>query len=108
MWFAEREPVPRGGRGLRLPVPIHKVDPKYFPAAISERIEGKVQIAGVIRVNGRVDLLRVLKGVDPRLDRSAQEALLKWEFEPAERNGRPVEVDIVAEIPFLLAPQAKR
>jgi TonB family protein len=108
MWFAERDPVPRGGRGLRPPVPIHKVDPKYLPATISERIEGKVQIAGVIRVNGRVDLLRVLKGVDPRLDRSAQEALLKWEFVPAERNGRPVEVDLVAEIPFLLAPPAKR
>jgi TonB family protein len=108
MWFAERELLPRGGRGLRPPVPIHKVDPKYPPAAISERIEGKVQIAGVIRVNGHVDLLRVLKGVDPRLDRSAQEALLKWEFAPAERNGRPVEVDLVAEIPFQLAPQAKR
>ncbi len=108
MWFAEREPAFGGSRGLRPPVPIHKVDPKYLPAAISERIEGKVQIAGVIRVNGRLDLLRVLKSVDPRLDRSAQDALLKWEFEPAERNGRPVEVDVVAEIPFLLAPQAKR
>ncbi len=108
MWFAERDPMPNGGHGLRPPVPVHKVDPKYLPAAISERIEGKVQIAGVIRVNGRVDLVRVLKGVDPRLDRSAQEALLKWEFAPAERNGRPVEVDLVAEIPFQLAPQAKR
>jgi TonB family protein len=77
-------------------------------AAISERIEGKVQITGVIRANGRVDLLRILKGVDPRLDRSAEEALMKWEFAPAERDGVPVEVDLVAEIPFLLAPQAKR
>jgi periplasmic protein TonB len=107
MWFADRERVPRGS-GLRPPVPLHKVDPKYLPAAISERIEGKVQITGVIRANGRVDLLRILKGVDPRLDRSAEEALLKWEFAPAERNGVPVEVDLVAEIPFLLAPQVKR
>ena len=108
MWFAERAPaLRRGGRGLRAPVPLHKVDPKYLPAAIAERIEGKVQLAGVIRTNGHVDLLRVLKGVDPRIDRSAEEALLKWEFEPAERNGTPVEVDLVAEIPFLLAPQAK-
>ncbi len=108
MWFAERAPaLRRGGRGLRAPVPLHKVDPKYLPAAIAERIEGKVQLAGVIRTNGHVDLLRVLKGVDPRLDSSAEEALLKWEFEPAERNGTPVEVDLVAEIPFLLAPRAK-
>lgn len=108
MWFADREHTPRGSRGLRPPVPLHKVDPKYLPAAIAEHIEGKVQIAGVVRTNGRVDLLRILKGVDPRLNRSAEEALLKWEFVPAERNGVPVEVDLVAEIPFLLAPQAKR
>ena len=108
IWFAERERVPRGSRELRPPVPLHKVDPKYLPAAISERIEGKVQIAGVIRTNGHVDLVRILKGVDPRLDRSAEEALRKWEFAPAERNGVPVEVDVVAEIPFRLAPQAKR
>jgi hypothetical protein len=51
---------------------------------------------------------RVLKGVDSRLDQSAAEALRKWEFEPAERNGAPVEVDLVAEIPFVLAPQVRR
>jgi len=106
MWFADR--VPRGEHRLQPPVPLHKVDPKYLPAAMAERIEGKVQIAGVIRANGHVDLLHILKGVDPRLDASAEEALLKWEFAPAQRNGVPVEVDVVAEIPFLLAPQVKR
>ena len=109
MWFAERTPQgPRGPGGLHPPVPLHKVDPRYHPAAISERVEGKVQIAGVIRTDGRVELLRILKSVDARLDQSAEEALLKWEFEPAKRNGNPVEVDVVAEIPFLLAPQVKR
>ena len=109
MWFAERTPQgPRRRQWLRPPVPIHKVDPKYYQAAIAERVEGKVQLAGVIRTDGHVDMLRILKSVDSRLDRSAAEALMKWEFEPAERNGAPVEVDVVAEIPFLLAPQAKR
>lgn len=109
MWFAERTPkAPRGSGGLRPPVPLHKVDPRYQPAAISERVEGKVQIAGVIRTDGHIALLRILKSVDERLDKSAEEALLKWEFEPAKRNGNPVEVDVVAEIPFQLAPQVKR
>jgi TonB family protein len=108
MWFAERTPDGvGGGRGLRPPVPVHKVDPKYYPAAIAERIEGKVQLAGVLGTNGRVHTLHVLKGVDVRLDLSAAEALQKWQFAPAERDGVPVEVDIIAEIPFLLAPQAK-
>jgi TonB family protein len=109
MWFAERSPAgPRGSHDLRPPVPVHKVDPKYFPAAVTERVEGKVQLAGVVGINGRVDNVRVLKGIDPRLDRSAADALLKWEFEPAARHGKPVEVDVVAEIPFLLAPRVPR
>ena len=109
MWFAERAPRGlRGAAGLHPPVPLHKVDPRYHPSAISERVEGKVQIAGVIRTDGHVELLRILKSVDARLDQSAEEALRKWEFEPAKRNGSPVEVDVVAEIPFLLAPQVKR
>ncbi len=108
MWFAERSPAGTGASGgLRPPVPIHKVDPKYYQATIAERVEGKVQIAAVIRTDGRVEQARIVKSVDQRLDRSAKEALLKWQFEPAERNGKPVEVDLVAEIPFLLAPQAK-
>jgi TonB family protein len=109
MWFSERAPRgPRGAGRLHPPVPLHKVDPKYQPAAISERVEGKVQIAGVIGTDGRVERVRILKSVDERLDHSAEEALLKWEFEPAKRDGSPVEVDVVAEIPFLLAQPVKR
>jgi len=108
MWFAERTPRgPHAGR-LHAPVPIHKVDPRYQAIAISERVEGKVQVAGVIRTDGHVDEVRIVKSVDARLDKSAEEALLKWEFEPARRDGSPVEVDVVAEIPFLLAPPVKR
>ncbi|HKW96772.1 MAG TPA: TonB family protein [Bryobacteraceae bacterium] len=108
MWFAERTPAGRARHDLQPPVPIHKVDPKYIPAAIAERIEGKVQLTAVIGVDGRVEDVRVLKSVDPRLDRSAADALLKWEFTPAERHGQPVEVDVVAEIPFLLAPRVRQ
>jgi TonB family protein len=107
MWFAEREP---GGprRELRPPVPVHKVDPKYFPEAIAERVEGKVVLVGILQTDGRVREIRILKGVDPRLDLSAARALRKWEFEPAQRNGMPVEVDMVTEIPFLLPPEVRR
>ncbi|HUJ22371.1 MAG TPA: energy transducer TonB [Bryobacteraceae bacterium] len=109
MWFAEHSASePRGSRSLQPPVPVHKVDPKYYPAEIAEKIEGKVVLTGVIGVNGRVARIHILKGLDPRLDLSAAEALLKWQFEPAERDGFPVEVDVVAEIPFLLAPAVKR
>ena len=43
----------------------------------------------------------VLRHFDDRLDRSAQQALSKWELTPAEGSKSPVEVDAVSEIPFL-------
>jgi TonB family protein len=105
IWFAERERVPGGGGPVSAPIPLRKVDPKYVASAISERIEGRVRLAAIIRADGHVDSVQVLHPLDERLDRSAEEAIAKWQFEPARRSGQPVDVDAVIEIPFLLAPQ---
>ena len=105
VWFAEHEPVPGAPpTEMSAPVPTHKVDPKYIAAAAAERIEGKVRLFGVIRKDGHVDGIALLHHLDVRLDRSAAEALGQWVFEPAQRNGRVVDVDAVFEIPFHLAP----
>jgi TonB family protein len=110
VWFAERGAAiePRSSTpppGLTPPSPIRKVDPKYVNAARDERIEGTVRLAAIIRKDGSVDTVEVLHSLDSRLDRSAAEALAKWEFEPALRDGAPIEVDAVFEIPFHLAPR---
>jgi TonB family protein len=106
VWFAEREPLPGSPAvNMRAPLPLRKVDPKYIAAAAAERVEGKVRLAAVIRKDGRVDAVALLRHLDDRLDRSASEALAKWEFEPALRNGTAVDVDCVFEIPFRLAPR---
>jgi outer membrane biosynthesis protein TonB len=52
--------------------------------------------------------VELVKGFDERLDRTAGEALAKWQFSPAMRNGEPIDVDILVEIPFRLAPWAER
>jgi periplasmic protein TonB len=93
---------------MRPPVPLRKVDPKYVAAAAADRVEGKVRLAAVIRRTGHVDSVAVLQGLDARLDASAEEAMSKWEFEPAVRNGVAVDVDAVVEIPFRLAPRAAK
>jgi TonB family protein len=105
VWFAEREPS--GGRSadVRPPVPLRKVDPKYIASAAAEGVEGVVRLAAVIRKTGHVDSVKLLRRLDSRLDASAMEALAKWEFEPAQRNGISVDVDAVFEIPFRLAPK---
>jgi TonB family protein len=108
MWFADREPMPGVVREMRPPVPVRKVDPKYVASAMAERVQGKVRLSAVIRRDGHVDEVKVLKHLDDRLDFSAVEALEKWEFEPARRDGRPVDVDVIFEIPFELEPLASR
>ncbi len=110
VWFAEHEPLPGGGAPLdmRPPEPMRKVDPKYVAQAVSERVEGIVRLTAVIRKDGTIDEVELLKHLDDRLDQSAQEALAKWRFEPARRDGTPVDVDAVFEIPFKLAPKVSR
>ncbi len=106
LWFAEREDP--GRPGLVAPFPRHKVDPVYAASAIEERVEGSVRLSAVIRADGAVAFVSVLRGVDERLDRSAVAAFSKWEFHPALREGRPVELDVVVDIPFRLAPLDSR
>ena len=105
VWFAEREPVPGQAPDVHAPLPLRKVDPKYIAAAAAEKVEGKVRLAAVIRKDGHVDTVELLQHLDSRLDQSAEEALAKWEFAPALRDGTPIEVDAVFEIPFHLAPR---
>lgn len=106
VWFALREPgAPGTLSDVRPPVPLRKVDPKYIAAAAADRVEGKVLLSAAIRADGHLESVGVVSGLDPRLDSSAVEALEKWVFEPATRNGSPVIVDAVFEIPFHLAPK---
>lgn len=104
MWYSGRE---AGAGAVVAPVPHRKVDPKYIAQAAEERVEGKVQLLCVINREGHVDRVELVRGIDDRLNRSAMEALAKWEFSPALRGGEPVDVDVFVEIPFKLAPRSK-
>jgi protein TonB len=107
MWYADRTAREAGLAPVSPPVAHRKVDPKYVAAAADERIEGKVQLACVIAKDGHVSNVELVLGLDDRLNRSAEEALAKWEFTPATRRGEPVAVDVLVEIPFRLAPHTQ-
>ena len=108
MWYSDHT-LHQTAMGPIAPPEAHrKVDPKYIASAVSERVEGRVTLACVIDKTGRVASVELLRGVDDRLNKSAVEALAKWEFYPATRNGVPVDVDVVVEIPFKLQPRIER
>jgi TonB family protein len=104
MWYADRTAREAGMSPISPPVAHRKVDPKYIAAAAADKVEGRVQLACVIGTDGRVSNVELVRGLDSRLDQSAEEAMAKWEFTPATRHGEPVTVDVLVEIPFRLAP----
>jgi TonB family protein len=107
MWYSDRTAREVGLAPVAPPVAHRKVDPKYIAAAAAEHVEGKIQLACVIGRDGRVSTVELVRGLDDRLNQSAEEALAKWEFTPATRHGEPVEVDVLVEIPFHLAPRTQ-
>jgi TonB family protein len=82
------------------PVVIKKVDPKYPPTLISDRVEGEVVLYAVIRHDGSVDGIQLVRGVDEQLDANAMSALAQWKFRPASKAGTPIEVEAIVHIPF--------
>jgi periplasmic protein TonB len=85
---------------LNGPAPIRKVDPKYPPTLINEHVEGEVVLYAVIRRDGSVDSIQLVKGIDDELDKNAMNALSQWKFRPAARQGEPVELEAIVHIPF--------
>ena len=97
--FSEVEGEKLKGK-LLAPTPRVKVDPTYARAAISERIEGEVILSAMIRNDGAVDHVKLIKSVDERLDEAAIAALRKWKFHSALKGGVPIEVEVVVRIPL--------
>jgi len=102
--FAELHENPRGNSGdLATPEAVHKVDPMYVAAAAREKVEGTVTLAAIVLRDGSVSNVRVVDSLDPRLDTSAVAALTQWRFRPALKNGAPVDLEVLVQIPFRLA-----
>ena len=82
------------------PIATRKVDPSYPSQLMRENVAGTVIVYAVIHADGSVGNIRVLRGVDDRLDRFACNAVSQWRFQPATKNGTPVDVEATFHIPF--------
>ncbi len=82
------------------PVPLRKVDPKYPASMRNAKVEGEVVLYAIIRRDGSVDSIQLVRGIEPELDSNAMDALSRWRFRPAERQGTPVELETIVHIPF--------
>jgi TonB family protein len=88
------------GEDLSQPMATRKVDPKYPLQLMRENVTGTVILYAIIHADGTVGNVRILRGVDDRLDQFASQAVAQWQFQPATKNGSPVDVEATFQIPF--------
>ncbi len=82
------------------PVAVRVVNPRYPQDQIREHVQGEVVLYALIREDGSVDSVQLVRSLEPALDKCAMEALAEWKFTPASRNGVPVPLEAVIHIPF--------
>lgn len=80
---------------------VKSVPPQYPNAALRRRQEGWVQVEFTVTSSGSVANARVLDADPPRtFDRAALDAVQRWSFDPAMRNGAAIEATIRRRIEF--------
>jgi len=97
------KPYGVGSDVIKPPIAIYKPNPAYTAEALKKRVEGVVVLHAVIRANGEVDSLKVIKRLGFGLDESAIKTIAtKWRFKPGTINGVPVDVRANFEVFFRL------
>ena len=88
--------------GVKAPRALHTPDPKYSKSAKKQGIQGTVTLSVMIGTDGKAHDVKVVKSLEPSLDANAIEAVKKWKFAPATKDGRPVSVAMRLEIDYKL------
>jgi TonB family protein len=90
------------GGGMTSPTLIYRVDPEYSEEARKARFQGTVILETLVRKDGFVDLIHVVRSLGFGLDQNAIDAVKKWKFRPGMKNGAPVDVPLRIEVSFNL------
>jgi len=97
--FVEREPGAVKSP-IAAPEVVSKSDPAYPGELIHDGIQGTVILTAIIRADGSVSDIAIAKSLDPRLDQNAVQALSRWLFRPALKDGQAIDLDAVITVPF--------
>jgi periplasmic protein TonB len=80
--------------------PVPKVaPPPVFPAAM-DGIKGIVSVTLVIDETGAVTKATVAKSTHPEFEQPSLDAVTRWKFKPAEKEGQPVRAQVTIPLHF--------
>jgi TonB family protein len=91
--------VPPGGTQ---PEELDRAIPRYPVAARRANVQGPVVIRGIVRRDGTIDNLEIIKDLPYGLGDEARRAVSRWRFRPATYRGEPIDVYYTVTVNFRL------
>jgi len=95
-------PVQAASRAVEAEI-LSKPVPAYTEEARRLRVEGEVLLQAVLEADGKVRVLRVVRGLGHGLDDEAVRAAQQIRFRPAMQDGQPADSTVILHIVFQLA-----
>jgi periplasmic protein TonB len=90
------------GGGISAPRAISAPDPDYTEEARRAKTQGTCVLWLIVDQQGQPRDIRLVRGLGYGLDARAIEAVKQWRFQPAMKDGQPVNVQISVEVAFHL------
>lgn len=90
------------GGGISAPQAVSTPDPEYTEEARNAKTQGTCILWLIVDDHGNPRDIRVVRGLGNGLDAKAIEAVKQWRFQPAQKDGHPVNVQISVEVGFKL------
>jgi periplasmic protein TonB len=90
------------GAGISAPQATTAPDPEYTEEARRAKTQGTCVLWLIVDSTGKPRDIKVVRGLGQGLDAKALEAVRQWRFEPAMKDGKPVDVQISVEVVFHL------
>jgi len=95
-------PLTPGAGGVSYPVALVSPEAEFSDEARRAKYQGVCAISIIVDSRGYPQNPRVVRSLGMGLDEKALEAVAKYRFKPALKNGRPVPVIITVEVNFRL------
>ncbi len=92
----------RPGSGIEPPRLLREVKPSFTDEGRRQGVEGDVVLEIVVRRDGSVGDVKILRRLGAGLDQKAIDAVRQWRFSPARRMGAPVDVIVEVAVEFKL------
>jgi TonB family protein len=94
--------IARIGKGVTPPKVISQKEPAFSEQARQAKYHGTVILSLTVDKTGEPRNIRIVRPLGLGLDQKAVEALAKWRFDPARKEGEPVDMEIHMEVDFHL------